>query len=258
MKIIDLSVTVENDVISDPPHMMPKIEYYSHKMDKGLTAMQRYFPTLKREDLPDGEAWANETITLTTHSGTHMDAPWHYHSTMNNGEPSWTADQIPLEWCMGDGVMVDFSDKADGYICTSKDFIEYFDKVNYQLKPWDIVLIHTNGPKYWGTPEYMRTGCGIGREGTMWLFEQGVRTVGTDAWGWDAPLLLVGEKYKENPDPNIIWEGHKAGRHQAYLQMEKMTNLDLLPPFGFRVIALPIKIKGASAGWVRAIALLEE
>ena len=82
--------------------------------------------------------------------------------------------------------------------------------------------------------------------------------MGTDAWSWDAPLGLVAKKFEETGDASIIWEGHKAGRHHAYLQMEKMTNLDQLPPFGFKVIALPIKIKGASAGWVRAIALLNE
>lgn len=257
MKIIDLSICIENDVISDPPHMMPVIEYYSHKMPKALNAMTRYFPTVTQDDLPDGEAWANETVKLTPHSGTHMDAPWHYHSTMNNGEPSWTIDQVPLEWCMGDGVMVDFSDKPDGYVCTSKDFIEYFQKVNYTLKKGDIVLIHTSAPAHFGTSDYMITGCGIGKEGTCWLFEQGIHTVGTDAWGWDASLFLVGKKFKECKDPSIIWEGHKAGRFQAYLQMEKMTNLDKLPPFGFKVIALPVKIKGASAGWVRAIAILD-
>ena len=257
MKIIDLSIAIENDVPGDPPHMMPQIEYFSHKTPAGLAAMQRYFPTITQEDLPDGEAWANERITLTPHSGTHMDAPWHYHSTMNNGEPSWSIDQVPLEWCMGDGVMVDFQDKPDGYVCTPKDFIEYFDKVNYKPKDGDILLLHTCAPKSWGKPEYINKGCGVGREGTLWLIKQGIHTVGTDAWSWDAPLALVSERFKQTKDPSIIWEGHKAGKEKAYLQMEKLTNLEQLPPYGFKVIALPIKIKGASAGWVRAIALLD-
>lgn len=159
---------------------------------------------------------------------------------------------------MGDGVMVDFSDKPSGYVCTSRDFQEYFGRVGYTLKPGDIVLVHTNAAAVYGRKEYLSTGCGVGEEGTCWLFRQGVHTVGTDAWSWDAPLGLVSQRFEETGDASIIWEGHKAGRHQAYLQMEKMTNLDQLPPFGFRVIALPIKIKGASAGWVRAVALLEE
>ena len=142
MKILDLSVTIENDVPADPPHMMPVIEYYSHKQPKSLDTMRKYFPGLRTEDLPDGEGWANETIhQISPHTGTHMDAPWHYHSTMNEGEPSWGIDEVPLEWCIGDGVMVDFSNKPTGYVCTSADFKAYFEKVGYTLKPGDIVLL---------------------------------------------------------------------------------------------------------------------
>lgn len=259
MKILDLSVTIENDVPVDPPHMMPVIEYYSHKQPKSLDTMRKYFPGLRTEDLPDGEGWANETIhQISPHTGTHMDAPWHYHSTMNEGEPSWGIDEVPLEWCIGDGVMVDFSDKPTGYVCTSADFKAYFEKVGYTLKPGDIVLVHTNAAAVYGQKAYLGAGCGIGEEGTCWLFDQGIHTVGTDAWSWDAPLGLIAKHFAETGDPRLIWEGHKAGRHHAYLQMEKLTNLDKLPPYGFQVIALPVKIKHASAGWCRAVAILDE
>ena len=87
-----------------------------------------------------------------------MDAPYHYHPTMNHGEPAWTIDQVPLEYCIGDGVVVDFSDKPDGYLCTSKDFQEYFAKINYSLKPGDIVLLHTSAPRNWGSKDYLKSG----------------------------------------------------------------------------------------------------
>lgn len=257
MEIIDLSVLIENQLPSDPPHMIPNIQYLTHKDPCALAAMQRYFPGLTWSDLPDSEAWANENISLTTHTGTHMDAPWHYHSTMNEGEPAWTIDQVPLSWCIGDGVVVDFSEKPDGYLCEPEDFRRYFKEINYTLKPNDIVLLHTSAPTRWGKKEYLNAGCGVGREGTLWLIEQGVHTVGTDAWSWDVPLSFQNKKFQETHDPSCIWEGHKAGKEHAYLQMEKLTNLDKLPPYGFRFIALPAKIKGASAGWVRAVALLD-
>lgn len=257
MKIIDLSTTIANDIPVEPPHQIPRIKYITHKDSLSLETMRKYFPEITWDDLPDGEGWAAEILEIRTHSGTHMDAPWHYHSTMNNGEPSWTIDQVPLELCIGDGVVVDFSDKPDGYVCTSGDFIEYFNKINYILKPLDIVLIHTSAPTVWGTSEYLKKGCGVGSEATLWLCDKGIRTVGTDAWSWDAPLSLVWEKYKDNKDPSIIWEGHKAGRSRSYMHMEKLTNLDKLPPYGFKVIAFPIKIEDASAGWVRPVAILD-
>ena len=63
-------------------------------------------------------------------------------------------------------------------------------------------------------------------------------------------------RYAATGDASLIWEGHKAGRTQGYYQMEKLTHLDLLPPTGFQVICFPVKIHKASAGWVRAVAVL--
>lgn len=85
---------------------------------------------------------------------------------------------------------------------------------------------------------------------------QGVKVVGTDAWSWDVPLPLVAKEFAKTKDPSVIWEGHLAGMEMEYYQMEKMTNLDLLPVTGFQVICFPIKIRGGSAGWVRPIAVL--
>jgi kynurenine formamidase len=83
-RFIDLSIPITNDVISDPEVMRPKVTYMTHETTWEQIAM--FFPGLKREDLPDGEGWAVEFVELSTHNGTHMDAPWHYHSTTGAGE----------------------------------------------------------------------------------------------------------------------------------------------------------------------------
>lgn len=256
MKLIDLSVPLVDGLPVDPPPQIPHIQYIDHKA--GVSGMLELFPGTTEKDLPDGCSWAVEVLSLCTHSGTHMDAPWHYHPTMNGGERAWTIDEIPLEWCFSDGVMVDFSDKPDGYVCTSQDFKDYFERVGYVLKAGDIVLVHTNAPQAWGTEAFLEKGCGIGREATLWLTRQGIHITGTDAWSWDAPLKLEAETFRKNGDPSVIWEGHKAGKDTIYCHMEKLANLDQLPAFGFKVIAFPIKIQAASAGWVRPVALLEQ
>ena len=69
----------------------------------------------------EGKGCASERCQITTHSGTHLDAPWHYHPTMNGGERAWTIDEVPLEWCFGRGVKLDFRDKPDGYVCSAAD-----------------------------------------------------------------------------------------------------------------------------------------
>ena len=92
----------------------------------------------------------------------------------------------------------------------------------------------------------------------MYLLERGVRVVGTDAWGWDAPFVYMAERYQQTKDASIIWEGHKAGMEIGYCQLEKLHNLEALPTDGFMVVCFPTKIRAASAGWTRAVAIIED
>lgn len=254
-KIIDLSIAIDNDVISDPPPLRPKITYQTHA--DTVPQIASFFPGLRASDLPDSEGWAVEDITLTTHSGTHMDAPWHYHSTAG-GKRAATIDQAPLDWCYRPGVKLDFRHLADGQVATAADVEAELGRIDYQLRPLDIVLVNTRAGAAYGGPNYLDAGCGMGREATLYLTERGVRVVGTDAWSWDAPFSFTARRFAETGDPSIVWEGHKAGREIGYFQMEKLHNLEVLPPFGFEVICFPVKIKDAGAGWTRAVALVNE
>lgn len=169
----------------------------------------------------------------------------------------WTIEQIPLDWCYGNGVVFDFSNKPDGYRLEIEDFKEALDAMDYRLKEKDIVLIRTGADQYWGTSNYLISGCGVGREATLWLLEQGIKVVGTDAWSWDRPLPFIAKEFDKTGDPSLIWEGHFAGIEKSYCQLEKLTSLDQLPSTGFKISCYPIKIKNASAGWVRAVAIIE-
>jgi kynurenine formamidase len=256
MKIIDLSVTVEDGTPCDPPSMPTKIDYWDHQ--KGAEHMRQFFPTATEKDLPGGLGWSIEYVQLTTHSGTHLDAPWHYHPTMNKGEPARTIDNIPLEWCFGDGVKLDFSTvPGEGGKISVAHLEAELDRIGYTLKPRDIVVIYTGAMKYWGTSAYTSAGCGMSREATLYLLERGIKVVGTDAWSWDRPLSLIAEEFEKTGDASLIWEGHFAGIEREYYHMEKMNNLDQLPPFGFKIACFPIKIKAASAGWCRPVAMFD-
>ena len=253
-QLIDLSVSLDNNPYTDPPHLLPKIDYSDHQ--QGWPEMSAMFPGLALEDLPGQEAWAAERLQVTAHNGTHMDAPWHYASTTDGGKPAYGIDELPLDWCLRPGVKLDFRDYQDGYIVQAIDIQQQLQNIGYQLKPLDIVLINTSAGAYYGQPEYLSKGCGIGREATLWMLEHGVRVVGIDAWSWDAPFQYTRARYAQDQDASIIWEGHKAGRDIGYGQMEKLTNLEQLPDFGFLVSCFPYKIKHASAGFVRAVAIL--
>ena len=87
--------------------------------------------------------------------------------------------------------------------------------------------------------------------------ERGVRVTGTDGWSWDAPFVYTKEKYAATHDASLIWEGHRAGREIGYCHIEKLHNLEQLPSRGFQISCFPVKIRAASAGWTRAIAIIE-
>jgi kynurenine formamidase len=256
-RFVDLSISIESDLPSDPPIMIPKIQYLDHAA--GAEQMKEFFPGVSKEQLPGGFGWAVEFLTLTTHSGTHLDAPYHYHPTMDKGSPSLTIDQIPLDWCFNDGVLLDFRHKADGERISVADLRRELDRIQYEIKPLDIVLIQTGADAAWGRAEYLVKGAGMDRESTLFLTEKGVKVVGIDAWSWDRPLPFLAQEFKETGDPKVIWEAHFAGIEIGYCHMEKMANLSAIgKPKGFTVCCFPVKIKGASAGWCRPVAIMEE
>ena len=256
-RFIDLSVAIEGGLPSDPEMMIPQVEYIDHAA--GAKQMEDFFPGITVDDLPGKLGWALENVTITTHSGTHMDAPWHYHPTQDQGKPALTIDQVPLDWCFADGVVLDFSHKADGERITRQDVEQELERISYQLKPKDIVLVRTGADAFWGKSEYLVKGAGMTRESTLFILDQGVKVVGIDAWSWDRPLPFLAQEFAQTGDASVIWEAHFAGIQKGFCHIEKLTNLDKIGrPHGFKVAAFPVKVKGASAGWVRPVAMVEE
>ncbi|QDG78337.1 cyclase family protein [Labrenzia sp. PHM005] len=254
--LIDISVAIEADIPSDPPIMLPEIEYLDHQAT--VEQMTGFFPGLTKDQLPGGEGWAVEVMKLSTHNGTHLDAPYHHHSTMNGGERAITIDEVPLDWCFNPGVKLDFRHLPDGHVVSAAEVEAELDRIGHDLAPLDIVLVNTSAGKKYGQPDYLTSGCGMGREATMYLLDLGVRLTGTDAWSWDAPFSHTAQRWMETKDPSIIWEGHRASMDIGYCHIEKLSNLEALPLSGFHVSCFPVKIKGASAGFTRAVAILEE
>ncbi|MBS1677068.1 MAG: cyclase family protein [Actinobacteria bacterium] len=256
MQILDLSVPLANDIPADPAFQKVEIDYVDH--EAGAAELAAAFPGLTPEQLPEGKGWSAERVRITTHNGTHMDAPWHYHPTMDGGEPALAIDEIPLHWCMRPGVRMDFREMPDGYVVTAADIDVELERIGHVIQPLDIVVCATRAGARFGHDDYIHAGCGFGREATLHLTEQGVRVVGTDAWSWDAPFSATLKRFERDGDPSIIWEGHKSGRERGYCQLEKLSGLERLPDAGFTVICFPVNVRGGSAGWTRAVALIDD
>jgi kynurenine formamidase len=255
-RFIDISAPLQAGIGSDPPGFEPEIEYLDHH--DTAADVCRFFPGLTPADLPGGEGWAIERLRVVTHNGTHLDAPYHFHSTMDRGERALTIDEVPLEWCFSRGVKLDFRRFADGYVASAADVEAELQRIGHALEPLDIVVVNTAAGAAYGRPDYVAKGCGMGRAATLYLLERGVRVTGTDGWSWDAPFVYTKQRYAETGDAGLIWEGHRAGMEIGYCHLEKLHNLEALPATGFQVCCFPFSIKGASAGFTRAVAILDE
>jgi kynurenine formamidase len=194
---------------------------------------------------------------LTTHTGTHMDAPWHYGATAGDG-PASTIDQIPLEWCLGDGVWLDLRGMQPGDRIGEADLVTALRRVGYTLKPKDIVLLCTGTAAHYGEPGCDGMNPGVTAEATTWLGEQGIRVVGIDAGIWDRPVQLQLADLKAGHGEGRYMEGHRAAGEYGMCILEWLTNLESLPHTGFLVCAFPVKIHRAGGAWVRAVALLKD
>jgi kynurenine formamidase len=259
-RIVDLSVPLMQGIASDPAEMRPKITYLDHHQTAPNIAR---FMGVSVDDLPNGEYGAVEQCAISTHNGTHLDAPYHYFSSMNHalkpgGEPSWRIDEVPLEWCFQPAVKLDFRHFDDGYVAQPADVEAELKRIGHTLRPLDIVVVNTRAGSRYGEDDYVEAGCGVGKAATLWLLERGVRLTGTDAWSWDAPFSFTRKRVQETGDASLIWEGHRAGREIGYSHIEKLHNLESLPPDGFQVACFPVKVHRASAGWTRAVANFDE
>lgn len=194
---------------------------------------------------------------MGVHSTTHIDAPWHYSPTVA-GEPAKTIDQIPLDWCFGEGIVINMEHKPDFEEITIDDIQDFLKSENLTIEKNMIVLIRTGRDKFNGTKDFHKVGTGMSAEATEWLIDQGIRVMGIDSWGWDLPLPHLIKKAKETNDPELFWQAHLVGQRKEYCHMEQLVNLQALPYSGFKVAVFPLKIVGASAAPARVVAMLEE
>ena len=256
--LVDLSIGLEADVESEPTP--PEIDYGDHARGAAdLAANLRDMGfDVDAADFPDGMGLAWESLSVIPHAGTHMDAPWHYGPEVA-GEPARTIDQVPLQWCAGEAVVLDFTWKEPRSEISAEEVEAQLDDLDHELSPGELVFVETGADDLWGTAAYLTEFPGMGAEATKYLVERGVRVIGTDAYGFDKPFVEMGRRFEETGDSSELWPAHFAGREVEYCQIEKMANLDALPRrTGIPVVAFPVKIEGGSGGWVRPVAFVED
>ena len=267
MKIIDLSLPIDDTLVETHD---AKIERISHKdgvehfnwvvMSKQPNGEERFKKgerVATADEIPDGELLSLEIVNSSVHMGTHVDAPFHYGSTCE-GKPAKQIMDIPLEWCYGPGVRLDFTHMKWPQVIHKKEIEEALKKINYKLKPMDIVLIWTGADKQVGTPDYVNKYVGMMPDAVEYILDQGIKMMGIDTIGLDRPCPEMFKEFLATKDKSKIWPSHFLGRKREYCHMERLGNLGaILRPFGFTVSCLPVKVKNAGAGWARVVAIFD-
>jgi len=172
------------------------------------------------------------------HIGTHVDAPLHFNPA---GRP---INDAPLDIMHSTGVVLDFSHKEPRDSIKPNEVIEEFRELKLSPSPGCIVLFHTGASKKWGTPEYYEHVVEVNPQTVRWLYKQGVKVYGIDAISVDVDLTNY-------PTHSLLLE-------MEHYIIENLTNLDKIMDKPFEFVGYPIKLRGATAAPVRAVAIIDE
>ncbi|TDC45186.1 cyclase family protein [Actinomadura sp. KC345] len=259
MRLIDLSSPIDASFHEPDPVRHEILTPRQGAVHMSEEMREHFGIAFDPDELPGGEFLSLDRITLTTHTGTHVDAPSHYGSATSYGDGvPRDIDQMPLEWFFNPAVVLDLTDAGTGAVGPAA-LEKELARIGYTPRPLDIVLLHTGAERHLGTKRYFTDFAGLDGPATRMLLDLGVRVIGTDAFSLDAPFADIIERYRATGDRSVLWPAHFLGREREYCQLERLANLGALPaPHGFRVACFPVRITGGGAGWTRAVALVDE
>ena len=236
MKFIDLTREINNETQVCPCDKVPVVENYATTEEEGVNV---------------------KFMKMGTHTSTHIDAPYHI------SKSGKTLNDFPVERFIGQGIVLDFSDKGDIYEITREDIMAHAD----ELKKVDFAILNTGWAKYYGTWGFFRHPY-LSGDAALALVELGIKIVGTDGSSADAAYGFSTAKRLENPTfseilenierENIKNEAHAALLGNECLIVEYMCNLEQLPKEAATYSFLPLKLMEADGSPVRAICMISE
>ncbi len=220
-KLVDLSYVIEELMPSWPTHAK--------------------FGHLVLESYEYGDPACHYQLTMSEHTGTHMDAPLHF---IARGKNHYGPDRAPLDRFFGRAVFIDASNLSPCELFT-RGQIESWESANFLIKEGDIVLFRFGWDRFYGLrpddARYLKDWPGLSADAAEYLVSKKVSLVGTDALSLDGFL--------SNNEAHHILLGN-----EVYI-LENLNNLDQLSPLSF-VIMLPLKIKDGSGSPLRVMALV--
>lgn len=210
MKIYDISLPISENTVVWPGDDAPKLTFLSH--------------------LDRGDENTLTTMSMSAHTGTHVDAPLHF---VKGGS---TVDQLDLNVLIGDALVIEALD-ADALTAALFDALKIPSNT-------ERLLVKTRNSKEWadGASAFNEQYVAVTADGARWLVDHGVKLIGVD-------YLSVAE-YKDTKTPHDILLG--AG----VIPLEG-CNLSDVPPGNYQLVALPMKLVGRDGAPTRAVLIAD-
>jgi arylformamidase len=176
-------------------------------------------------------------IVIADHVGTHIDAPSHFFAD------SMRSSELPLHLLMGEAELLDFKNKGEPL---SRLTPEDFDRIGSNIGKGDIALVRTGWESHWGSEDYVSNTPHMSNEAAQWLVERKVKLVAGDVALFCDPRIPPTELI---PDKILLRNGIPY--------INGLVNLQALSKTRFKLIALPLKVKGVTGAPVRVVAIEE-
>jgi len=212
VKHLDLTLTISEAIPNFPGSPPPQFIPWSTIKDSGYNL---------------------ELLFLSTHTGTHLDAPFHF---AKKGEK---IHQIPITRLTGEALLIKIKKLRDQAI-TKNDLLE-FEQKHGEIKTFSSIIFFTDWQKNLNKNFYFTNNPGLSKSATDYLISKKINLVGIDS-----PSIDLGT------DTNFT--AHKILAKNNILIVENLSNLEKIPTLKFDFIILPLKLKDATGSPVRAIA----
>jgi arylformamidase len=226
-RVIDLSQPIAADIPVPPAFAPPELRTIASQVQGSVSNV--------------------EQLTLILHEGTHVDAPYHFFSDLP------TVDELPPDCLIGPAVVVDLTDRRGDVAIEARDIKQWETAVGEAIRPGDTVLLHTGHSRHWQAGESGRAYWANGwphlaRSAVEYLAAKPIKAIGVETFDPDRVDL--------DDMASAEFLTHRTFLPRGILVIENLTCLDQIPAVRCQIIALPLKIAGASGSPVRVIAVV--
>lgn len=181
----------------------------------------------------ENEGYNLELLFLSSHTGTHLDAPYHF------AKDGVKIHQIPISRLVGEAILIKIKKLKDQFI-TKKDLLN-FEKKNGKIQNFSSIIFFTDWQKNLNKKFYFSNNPGLSKSAVNYLVSKKINLIGIDS-----PSIDLGI---DNSFPV-----HKILAKKNILIVENLSNLEKILKLKFHFIILPLKLKDATGSPVRAIA----